>query len=322
MPPRRTNGRSIDFASAFERIVANVEEVVRGKDREIRLALTCLMAEGHLLIEDVPGVGKTLLAKSLARSIGAQWRRIQFTPDLLPTDVTGATVFNPDSRAFEFHPGAIFANIVLGDEINRASPKTQSALLEAMEEQQVTAEGTVHSLPRPFMVIATENPIEHEGTYPLPYAQLDRFLMRIGIGYPDAVAELEVLDRHGDHSALEDIGAVTDARGVQAMIKEAREVHVHPSVKEYIVSLVAATRADPDLELGASPRAAIGLLRTIRVSAAAQGRAFVTPDDVKALAVPVIAHRVIVSPDAEMSGLSVHDALRALLDKVPVPVGG
>jgi MoxR-like ATPase len=320
MSQRRPNGRNGDFPAVFDRIVQNVDEVIQGKDAQIRLALTCLVAEGHLLIEDVPGVGKTLLAKALARSIGSEWRRIQFTPDLLPTDVTGATIWNPQARAFEFRPGAIFSNIVLGDEINRASPKTQSALLEAMEERQITAEGETYALPDPFMVIATQNPIEHEGTYPLPFAQLDRFTMRISLGYPDAAAEIDVLHRHGEGSALDDIGPAANTKIVRAMMEAAKTVHVEGSVREYIVTVVSATRDVAELSLGASPRAALALLRVARVRAAAEGRSFATPDDVKSLVPSVLSHRLMAAPEAEMSGRAVEDVLHDILERVPVPI--
>ena len=322
MAQRKTvSGSNGDFPAVFNRIVENIERVIQGKGPQIRLALTCLLAEGHLLIEDVPGVGKTLLAKTIARSIGSDWRRIQFTPDLLPTDVTGATIFNQDTREFEFRPGAVFANIVLGDEINRASPKTQSALLEAMEERQVTAEGVAYELPDPFMVIATQNPIEHEGTYPLPFAQLDRFLMRIAIGYPSANAEIEVLHKHGDHSALDDVESVCDAKSVRAMINSARTVHVEETLNQYIVAIVASTRDIPELSLGASPRAALALLRASRVAAAAAGRTYVSPDDIKSLAPSVIAHRLLAAPEAEMSGRDAADVLHDVLERVPLPIG-
>jgi MoxR-like ATPase len=235
------------FAARFRQIEENVERVVRGKHKEIRLALVALIAEGHLLIEDVPGVGKTMLAKSIARSIDCSFRRIQFTPDLLPTDVTGVNVFSQETGDFEFKPGAIFANIVLGDEINRASPKTQSALLECMEERQVTVDTETHTLGTPFIVIATQNPIEHEGTYPLPEAQLDRFMMRIGIGYPSSEVEAEILATHGVRSTLPDIGPVADALSVREMIEQARQVHVSPAVRRYIVDLVEGTRRHPDV---------------------------------------------------------------------------
>jgi MoxR-like ATPase len=321
MAQRKNNSRNGDFPTVFERLAGNIERVIQGKDDQIRLALVCLLAEGHLLIEDVPGVGKTQLAKAIARTIGCDWRRIQFTPDLLPTDVTGATIYNQETHEFEFRPGAVFASIVLGDEINRASPKTQSSLLEAMEERQVTAEGVAYPLPDPFMVIATQNPIEHEGTYPLPFAQLDRFLMRISLGYPEIGAEIEVLHRHGDHSALEDIEAVANAKTIRQMIGVARGVHVDESINEYIVRLVSSTRKVPELSLGASPRAALALLRSARVLSASTGRSFVTPDDVKELATAVLCHRVMPSPEAEMSGLDVGDVVRQLLEAVPVPVG-
>jgi MoxR-like ATPase len=310
------------FADRFRDIERNVEHVVQGKHREIRLALVTLIAEGHALIEDVPGVGKTMLAKAIARSIDCSFRRIQFTPDLLPTDVTGVNVFNQERGDFEFRPGAIFANIVLGDEINRASPKTQSALLECMEERQVTIDTETYQLGAPFMVIATQNPIEHEGTYPLPEAQLDRFMMRIGLGYPSADVEAEILATHGVRSTLSDISAVTDALGVREMIEQARLVHVSASVRRYIVDLVEATRRHGDVYLGASPRASIMLLRAARAMAAADERDFVIPEDVKALAAPVLSHRVIVTADAVMTGRSGYAVLTEILGEVPVPVTG
>jgi MoxR-like ATPase len=310
------------FAQRFHDIEENVERVVQGKHREIRLALVALVAEGHALIEDVPGVGKTMLAKAVARSIDCSFRRIQFTPDLLPTDVTGVNVFNQERGDFEFRPGAIFANIVLGDEINRASPKTQSALLECMEERQVTIDTETYQLGAPFMVIATQNPIEHEGTYPLPEAQLDRFMMRIGIGYPSAEVEAEILATHGVRSTLPDIGPVTDALGVREMIEQARRVHVSAPIRRYIVDLVEATRTHADVYLGASPRASIMLLRAARALAAADERDFVIPDDVKVLASPVLSHRVIVTADAVMTGRSAAAVLGEILNEVPVPVTG
>jgi MoxR-like ATPase len=310
------------FAERFNRIENNVERVVRGKDAEIRLALVALIAEGHLLIEDVPGVGKTMLAKAIARSIDCSFRRIQFTPDLLPTDVTGVNVFNQEQHDFEFKPGAIFANIVLGDEINRASPKTQSALLESMEERHVTVDTVTHPLGTPFMVIATQNPIEHEGTYPLPEAQLDRFMLRLSIGYPSPEIEAEILGTHGIGAPLDEIGSVTDAPGVADMIEQARQVHAAPALRRYIVDLVEATRRHSDIYLGASPRASIALLRAARAMAAADQRDFVIPDDVKTLTVPVLAHRVIATADAVMSGRSPGAILTELLDEIPVPVAG
>ncbi|MFI5053782.1 MAG: AAA family ATPase [Acidimicrobiia bacterium] len=308
------------FAARFHAIEENVERVVRGKHREIRLALVALVAEGHLLIEDVPGVGKTMLAKAIARSIDCSFRRIQFTPDLLPTDVTGVNVFNQEHGDFEFKPGAIFANIVLGDEINRASPKTQSALLECMEERQVTVDTQTHPLGTPFMVIATQNPIEHEGTYPLPEAQLDRFMLRLSIGYPTNEVETEILTSHSAGTPLTDIGPVTDAPGVADMIEQAQQVHVAPAIRRYIVDIVEATRRHPDMYLGASPRASIMILRATRAKAAAEERDYVIPDDVKALAIPSLAHRIIVTADAVMSGRSPQVILEEILADVAVPV--
>jgi MoxR-like ATPase len=310
------------FAERFNSIERNVEQVVRGKHAEIRLALVALVAEGHLLIEDVPGVGKTMLAKAIARSIDCSFRRIQFTPDLLPTDVTGVNVFNQEQHDFEFKPGAIFANIVLGDEINRASPKTQSALLESMEERQVTVDTVTHPLGMPFMVIATQNPIEHEGTYPLPEAQLDRFMLRLSIGYPSPEVEAEILGTHGIGAPLEEIGPVTDAPGAAEMIEQVRQVHTAPAIRRYIVDIVEATRRDSDFYLGASPRASIMLLRASRAMAAAEQRDYVLPDDVKALALPVLAHRVIVTADALMSGRAAGAILTEILDEVAVPLAG
>lgn len=308
------------FAARFREIEENVEQVVRGKHREIRLALVALIAEGHLLIEDVPGVGKTMLAKSIARSIDCSFRRIQFTPDLLPTDVTGVNVFSQETGDFEFKPGAIFANIVLGDEINRASPKTQSALLECMEERQVTVDTETHTLGTPFIVIATQNPIEHEGTYPLPEAQLDRFMLRLAIGYPSSEIETEILASHASGAPLDDIRPVSDARGVRDMIEEARRIHAAPAIRKYIVDLVEATRRHSDVYLGASPRAAIMILRAARALAAAEERDFVIPDDVKQLAPAALAHRIIVTADAIMSGRSADVLVREIVDEVDVPV--
>ncbi|MFY9586716.1 MAG: MoxR family ATPase [Actinomycetota bacterium] len=322
MPPRKNARANGDFASAFERIRTTIEQVIQGKSEQIRLALVCMLAEGHLLIEDVPGVGKTLLAKSIAKTIGCTAGRIQFTPDLLPTDITGVNVFDQEHGDFEFRQGAVFANLVLGDEVNRASPKTQSALLEAMEERQVTVDGVTHPLPDPFMVIATQNPVEHEGTYPLPVAQLDRFLMRLSIGYPSAASEIEVLHRHGKHSALDEIEAVTNARTILAMIEATRQVHVAETLNNYIVELVTATRETSELALGASPRASLALLRASRAFAASEGRDYVIPDDVKALAGSVLAHRLFVAPEAEMSGRAALDVIEDLVSSVAVPIRG
>jgi MoxR-like ATPase len=313
--------RETRFADTFEAIVENCQEVIQGKADAIRLALMCLVAEGHLLIEDVPGVGKTSLAKALAGSLDCEWNRIQFTPDLLPSDVTGVTVYNRATGSFDFRPGGVFANVVLGDEINRASPKTQSALLEAMEERQVTVDTTTYQLPSPFIVIATQNPTEHEGTYPLPDSQLDRFLMRIRMGYPDRLAEIEMLDAHGGDDPIDKLGPVATAEDVRAMSAVAREVHVAPSVKAYIVDLATATRDHPSLSLGMSPRAALALQRASRARAAAAGRDFVLPDDVKALAGPVLEHRLILTPEAALGGTRPADALDDVLAAVPVPTG-
>ncbi len=313
---------AVTFAEGFESIVHNVELVIQGKADAIRLALCCLIAEGHVLIEDVPGVGKTSLAKALAASLGCEWRRIQFTPDLLPSDVTGVNVYSRNNGSFEFRPGGIFANIVLGDEINRASPKTQSALLEAMEERQVTVDSHTYALPSPFMVIATQNPVEHEGTYPLPESQLDRFLMRIPMGYPDRQSEIDMLDTHGGREEpIDDLEAVMSPSQVQAMATMVRTVHVAPSIKGYLVDLAAATRRQPSLALGISPRATLAMQRAARARAAAVGRDYVVPDDIKALAGPVLGHRLVLTPEAGISGVSPDDVLAELLASVPVPTG-
>jgi MoxR-like ATPase len=310
----------VRFSESFRTLTDNVSHVIQGKEREVRLATIALLAEGHLLIEDVPGVGKTMLAKSMARSIDCSFRRIQFTPDLLPTDVTGVNVFNQEQGDFEFKPGAIFANIVLGDEINRASPKTQSALLESMEERQVTVDGETYHLGMPFMVIATQNPIEHEGTYPLPQAQMDRFMMRLSLGYPTMEMEAGILTTHGVASSLDDLVPVMDARGVSELSMMAREVHVAAPILTYIVQLADATRRHPDLYLGASPRASIMLLRSARAMAASEARDYVVPDDVKSLVLPVMAHRLVVSADAAMAGRTAVSILTEVLGDVPVPV--
>ena len=311
-----------EFQGVFGAIRDNVERVVQGKPREVELALVSLVAEGHLLIEDVPGVGKTMLAKAIARSIDCSFRRIQFTPDLLPSDITGVNVYSPERGDFEFKPGAVFANIVLGDEINRASPKTQSALLESMEERQATVDGVSHQLAVPFMVLATQNPIEYEGTYPLPEAQLDRFMMRLSIGYPSPEAEAEILATHGDGTRLDEIQPVADAVAVARLIRMAAGVHAAEPLRRYVVDLADATRRHPDLHLGASPRASLMLLRAARALAASRGRDFVTPDDVKHLAVQVMAHRLIPTGEAAMTGRTPAAVVGDLLQEVPVPVSG
>ena len=313
--------RGATFADHHGAVLANIERVIQGKPEVIQLVLLCLISEGHLLIEDVPGVGKTSLAKALAASIEGTFGRMQFTPDLLPTDVVGLTVWNRNTSEFEFRPGPIFGNIVLADEINRASPKTQSALLEAMAEAQVTVDGTTYPLANPFMVIATQNPIEHEGTYPLPESQLDRFLMRISVGYPSAESELQILDTHGDHDALVDIGSVISAADVEALSTVAKGVHVAPALKGYLVELAGASRRHPHLALGMSPRATLALQRVARARAAASGRTYVVPDDLKALAEPVLAHRLLVTPEAQLQGISTADALTEVLRAVPIPAG-
>jgi MoxR-like ATPase len=311
-----------DLAATFDKIRANIQRVIEGKPEVVRLALVALLAEGHVLIEDVPGVGKTMLAKALARSIDCSVRRIQFTPDLLPSDVTGVSVYNQERGDFEFKPGSIFANIVVGDEINRASPKTQAALLESMEERQVTMDGVTYQLGVPFMVIATQNPIEHEGTYPLPEAQRDRFMLELAIGYPTREAEVDILNTHGQSSRLADISPVADAPTVAAMIDSAKLVHVAASLKNYIVDLVRATRDHADLALGASPRAALAMLRAARATAASGGRDYVVPDDIKDLITPVLAHRLIPSPEAQMIGRTAADVLSDIVEFVPIPIRG
>lgn len=311
--------QALRFADRFEAITSNVEQVIQGKRAEIQLVISCLLAEGHVLIEDVPGVGKTLLAKSLARSVDCTFNRIQFTPDLLPSDITGVSVWDRRRAEFVFKPGAIFANIVVGDEINRASPKTQAALLEAMEERQVTVDGVTRTLPPPFMVVATQNPLEHEGTYPLPEAQLDRFMMRVSIGYPSRHKELEMLDTHGVRSAFPDLRPVVDAEELLELIEIARLIRVAPSVKGYIVDLVEGTRRHPDLLLGSSPRSALFLQRVARVRAAAAGRPYVTPDDVKQVATFVLAHRMALRPEAQMRGVTVEETIDDVLRHLRVP---
>jgi MoxR-like ATPase len=316
----RGTGRTLDeLVRAAHRVAAAVESVIEGKAEAVRLALTVLLAEGHVLIEDVPGVGKTMLAKALARSTDCSVRRIQFTPDLLPSDITGVSSYNQERREFEFKPGPVFANIVVGDEINRASPKTQSALLECMEERQVTVDGTTYPLAPPFMVIATQNPIEMEGTYPLPEAQRDRFTARISMGYPSAESELAMLDAHGSSSPLEALEPVARAEDMRELIAAVRKVHVADALKQYVIKLVTATRSAPELRLGASPRATLHLLRASRARAALDGRDFVIPDDVQALALPVLAHRLLPSAEALVARQLPEQVLAAIVGQVPLP---
>ncbi len=304
-----------------EQIRANVGRVILGKDPQLELAIIALLCEGHVLIEDVPGVGKTMLAKALAASIGCSFKRIQFTPDLLPGDVTGVSVFNQKTQEFEFRPGPIMANIILTDEINRATPKTQSALLEAMEERQITVDGQTYSLPRPFMVMATQNPIEYEGTFPLPEAQLDRFLVRIELGYPSPNEEVNMLTSQQRAHPIESLQAVVSVDEIVAAQRAVREVYVDDLVKEYIVALVNATRQHEDVYLGASPRGSLALYHAAQALAAARGRNFVTPDDVKELAHATLAHRIIVTPSARIKDTTPADIVEAVLTQVPVPGG-
>lgn len=316
---RTQEGRLRELPRTADRIRSAIESVIDGKPGAVRLTLTVLLAEGHLLIEDVPGVGKTMLAKALARSLDCSVRRIQFTPDLLPSDITGVSAYNQERREFEFKPGPVFANVVVGDEINRASPKTQSALLECMEERQVTVDGTTYELRAPFMVIATQNPVEMEGTYPLPEAQRDRFTARVELGYPSADAELEMLDAHGSASPLESLEPVVEADDVRRMIRTVRTVHVSAGLRRYAIDLVSATRESPDLRLGGSPRATLHLVRAARAYAALDDRDYVTPDDLQELAVPVLAHRLLPTAEAQISRRTPAHVVTDLVERVPVP---
>ncbi|GAA1222335.1 AAA family ATPase [Prauserella alba] len=311
-----------DLHETAQRIAANVERVLVGKPDVVRIALVTLLSEGHLLVEDVPGVGKTSLAKALGRSIDCTVSRIQFTPDLMPSDVTGVSIYNRQQATFEFRPGPVFANIVVGDEINRASPKTQSALLECMEERQVTVDTTTYPLDSPFMVIATQNPVEMEGTYALPEAQRDRFTARVSVGYPDPQAELAMVDEHAGHNPLDDLTPVSDGETVHRLARAVQQLHVAPDVRQYAVDLVSATRQLPELRLGASPRATLQLVRAARAQAALAGREFVVPDDLHAVAVPVLAHRLVLTTEALAARRSASDVVHTVLQRVPVPQRG
>ncbi|RFA14177.1 ATPase [Subtercola boreus] len=318
-------GEIDDFGRLSAAILSNLQKVINGKEEIATLSLIVLLAEGHLLVEDVPGVGKTTLAKALARSVGCSVSRIQFTPDLLPSDVTGVSIYNQHEREFEFKPGAIFSNIVIADEINRASPKTQSALLECMEERQVSIDGQTYFLEPPFSVVATQNPIEMEGTYALPEAQRDRFMMRVSMGYPDARAELAMLHNREQQSPLDQIDAVVTRQELQRMIETARSVFVSPAVEQYAVNIAQATRRDPDIRLGVSPRATLHLVRAAKVAAALDGREFVLPDDIDALVVPVLAHRLLLTrrslSDNRVGGAAAHDeVLHRIVANTPVPL--
>lgn len=304
-----------------EKVVENIEKVIVGKHATVELCVIGLICQGHLLIEDVPGVGKTILARSLAKSLGCSFSRIQFTPDMLPSDVTGVSIFNQVTREFEFRPGPVIAQVVLTDEINRATPKTQAALLEAMEERQVTVDGTTHRLPRPFLVLATQNPIEYEGTFPLPEAQLDRFLLRLRLGYPDALEEIKVLEGQQFQHPLETIEQVVSEAEILGTQDEVRKVFVADAIKQYIVELTRRTRQHPDVYLGASLRGSLTLFRTGQARAAIHGRDYVLPDDVKALAQPALAHRIILSPSARLRDLSSEQVVVDILESVPVPGG-
>lgn len=309
-----------DFAVRFDALATNVSRALQGKAALIRNALCCILAEGHLLLEDVPGVGKTSLARALAASLDAVWNRIQFTPDLLPSDVTGTTVFDQSTATFTFRPGPVFANVVIADEINRASPKTQSALLEVMQERTVTTDATTYPVPRPFVVVATQNPIDLEGTYVLPEAQLDRFTMRLSVGYPSAEVEASVLRAERDAATIETLAPVMGGDELLAMIASVHEaVEVAPAIDDYVVALCAHTRTAPEVRLGVSPRGALALVRVARVMAAAAGRTWVTPDDVKAVAEATLAHRIVLRPEAELAGRTAAEAVARALQSVPVP---
>ena len=318
--PRSERVETAAAAETIRTVVDNLARVLHAPEETLRLCVLCLVSEGHLILEDFPGVGKTMLAKALARSLDVSFSRMQFTPDLLPSDVTGVNVFNQRSNEFEFKPGPVFANLLLVDEINRASPKTQSALLECMQEQQVTIDGVSYELARPFMVMATQNPIEYEGTYPLPEAQLDRFTMRIAIGYPPLFEEAKMLTEQTADPPLDALEPVANAGDAVSLAEEAKDIYVEESLNRYVVALLRTTRGDSRLYLGASPRAGIALLRVAKARALAAGRSFLEPDDVKAVAIAVLAHRLILAPEARSSGLTGEEIVRETLEKTPVPV--
>jgi MoxR-like ATPase len=308
-----------DLAAAVQRVINNVEKVIVGKAESVAFSLIAVICNGHVLIEDVPGVGKTVLTKAIARSIGCTFKRIQFTPDLLPSDVTGVSIYNQKTGNFEFRAGPIMSQIVLADEINRATPKTQSALLEAMEETQITIDGTTYRLPEPFMVMATQNPIEYEGTFPLPEAQLDRFMMNIKLGYPKVSDEMNILDTHQFHHPLDDLEQIMVAEELVVIQKQVRSIHVDPSIREYIVAIANATRNHNNIYLGSSPRGSLALYRASQALAAIQGRGYVIPDDVKLLTKPTLAHRIIVTPAARVRAITSTTVLDEILQSVPVP---